>query len=250
MKLMNEPDTLLPENVTETGLRTTSRNVDFKGEALSVPDAFWDSDRDQPNVGALVKSHADLRRKLSERGAKVPESYELFVPEDLVDLIKADAEDPLAIGAMDWARKHGLSQEAFSELSSLYYSQMQGVSGPDQGVEMEKLQTLFGPRLSVELDQLTQWADGMLGEDMARAPELYHAFERMTSTAEGILLLKTLKDRLGERGVPSFRGHGGARLDASALRALQASEAYVSGDEATRRKVAEGWARLFPDVEE
>lgn len=49
--------------------RPEPRSVRFKGETLAVPDAFWDAETDAPNLGALVKSHTDLRRKLSESRA-------------------------------------------------------------------------------------------------------------------------------------------------------------------------------------
>jgi len=228
------------------------RAVEFKGETLKVPDAFWDVDGDCPNVGALVKSHSDLRRKLSEHAgdatlARVPETYELVVPEHLSQMIEINHEDPLAKGAMDWARKHGLDQDAFSELTALYYDKIVPQSDEDhrQG-EMEKLHNALGPRADADMKELSSWVDGLLGDDLANAPELYLALDHLTSTADGVLLMKKLKDRLTERGVPTSRYSASRPLDAEALRQLQSSDAYASGDPIIRRKVTEGWSRLYP----
>ncbi len=60
------------------------------------------------------------------------------------------------------------------------------------------------------------------------------------------MLVKAIKDKLGEAALPTARAAAPKGLDASALRTLQASDAYLAGDPAARRKVADGWARLFP----
>jgi hypothetical protein len=252
--MMNNDKELKPVPVT-----VDPRSVSYKGEQLNVPDAFWDADSQSPNVGALVKSHADLRRKLSERGSdgvgavmQVPEAYELVVPEDLAELIAADHEDPLAQNAMDWARRHGLGQDAFSELAAMYYGKLasghKDASSQRDG-ELERLHESLGPRADRDMEDLSRWVDGVLGDDLVNAPELYFALDHLTSTADGVILLKTLKDRLAERGVPTARGGSGSHLNEAALRKMQGSEDYRSGDPQTRRKVAEGWARLYPDRE-
>ncbi|MBN2752623.1 MAG: hypothetical protein JXQ84_07930 [Rhodospirillaceae bacterium] len=222
------------------------RSVRFKGEEIAVPDAFWDGDANCPNVGALVKSHADLRRKVSEQRPAAPEVYALTLPEDLAQRIAPDESDPLAHQAMDWAKKHGLGQEAFSELTTLYYGAL-AENAVDREAELGRLTEALGPRAEAEMAGLSQWVDGMLGDAVAKTPDLFHALENLTATAEGVLLLKAFKDKLTESGVPSSRSGGGKRLDAASLRALQESDAYRAGDAATRRVVEDGWARLFPN---
>jgi len=236
------------------------RSIAYKGETLSVPDAFWDGKTQSPNVGALVKSHADLRRKLSEQGSggatlsadrdAVPDMYELCLPKGMEDHIQVAPEDPLAKNAMDWARRHGLGQEAFSELTQMYYERLASEQQDDdhrQEGELEKLHEALGPRADHEMEDLSRWVDGLLGPDLENAPELYCALDQLTSSADGVILLRTLKERLGERGVPTSRMSSGPYLNEESLRQLQSSEAYRSGDKSTRRQVAEGWARLYPD---
>ena len=78
----------------------------------------------------------------------------------------------------------------------------------------------------------------------------HHALNRLTATADGVLLLKALRDRISEPGLPSGRDGGAGLPDAAALRALQASEPYLAGDPAVQKRVAQGWARLYPEAGE
>lgn len=240
---MNEFDTLPPDGGDVPA--DAPRSVSYKGEVFAVPEAFWDAAANRPNLGALVKSHADLRRKLSEQRPAVPETYALTVPDDLAGRIAPDAADPIAVAAMEVARRHGLSQEAFSDLAALYYGNLDA-SRVDRDAEMERLSAVLGERTPVELRDLGRWMEGLLGSAFSDDPALRRTAAHLTATADGVMLLKALKDRLAERGVPSFRVGGVSGLDAAALKALQASDAYLDGDPAVRRKVAEGWERLFP----
>lgn len=220
-------------------------SVSYKGEEIAVPDAFWDAQRGSPNLGALLKSHADLRRKLSEDRPGTPETYELAVPETLAGRIAPDPEAPLARDAMAWAKENGIGQQAFSELAALFYGDLAGRE-PDRESEMATLAREFGPRAEAELDGLSRWATGLLGPVFAERPELQAAAENLASTAAGVMLIKAIKERLGERGLPSARGGAASGLNEADLRALQAGDAYLAGDPATLRKVEEGWKRLYP----
>jgi hypothetical protein len=241
---MSEDD-ILSKKIVEAA--PPPHSVRYKGEDLPVPEAFWDTAAGGPNLGALVKSQSDLRRMLSEQRPEVPEAYELAVPQDLANRIRADAEDPLAQSAMDWAKKQGLSQEAFSELAALYYGRL-AEDAVDRDAEMGKLKSVFGSKAESELAGLGRWVQGLLGNTLSRDPEMERTLHHLTATADGVKLLKAFKDRLAEPAVPSFREGGVPAMDAAGLRALQASDAYLAGDPAVRRKVAEGWARLYPDV--
>jgi len=241
---MTMSESLLPGDAADA-----PRSVRYKGEEVTVPEAFWDAAAGGPNVGALVKSHADLRRKLSEGRPQPPESYALTLPEDLAARIAPDENDPLARRAMDWAKQQGLGQEAFSGLAALYYGHLAD-GAPDRDSEMQRLAEALGPRAGAELAGLSRWVGDILGEGMGKSPEIAAALDRLTATADGVLLLKAIRDKLGETGLPSSRGGAAPRLDAAALRALQASDAYLAGDPAARRTVAEGWARLFPEDRE
>lgn len=216
---------------------------DGNAEKLEVPDEFWDAEKGAPRLGALLKSRNDLRAKLGEGKAAAPETYELRVPEALAGRFQADPEQPIAKAAMAFAKKHGLSQEAFDELAATYFEGQAG-NTLDPAAERAAVEKALGPDAKAEMEGLGQWVSGLLGQDFAKNPGLLSAAEALASSSEGVLLLKALKDRIGEKGVPAARTSSEPVLSEESLRALQASEAYQNGDPATRRRVAEGWEAL------
>ncbi len=147
------------------------------------------------------------------------------------------------------ARHHGLGQEAFSELASLYHGWL-AETAVDREVEIGKLKGAFGARTEAEIAGLGDWVEGFLGDALGQSPDMFAALDRLTATADGVLLLKALRDRISEPGLPSGRDGGAGLPDAAALRALQASEPYLAGDPAVRKRVAQGWARLYLEAGE
>jgi len=76
------------------------------------PEKFWDEDG--PDVEKLAKSYAELEKAFKQGKHKAPEDgYEM---QDLVDR-GLDLEDPSVEMYQEWAKKYGISQQAFSELA-------------------------------------------------------------------------------------------------------------------------------------
>lgn len=216
---------------------------DGNAEKLEVPDEFWDAEKGAPRLGALLKSRNDLRAKLGEGKPAAPEAYEIHVPEALAERVQADPEQPIAKAAMEFAKKNGFSQEQFDELCAAYF-EGQAASTLDPAAERAAVEKALGPDAKAEMEGLGKWVDGLLGQDFAKNPGLLTAAEALASSSEGVLLLKALKDRIGEKNVPSPRETPVPAVTEEGLRELQASEAYINGDPATRRRVAEGWETL------
>ncbi|MGH6886289.1 MAG: capsid assembly protein [Kiloniellales bacterium] len=236
------------------------RLVEWNGERFEVPEDLWDGARNAIRAEAAVKRALDLRRKLSERAPNAaesaPERYELALPAALEGKMSVDPGHPLVEPAMAWARKHGLSQEAFAELAQLWYGHEAEASGEaggasDRDSEMARLDAALGQRADAVKGELARWMNGLLGRDFAAEPALLSAAEELASTAEGVLLLKAIKDKLGERPLPASRGAGAPPLDEARLKTLQASPAYQDAAHPDhKRTVAEvqrGWASLYPE---
>ena len=234
---------------TEAG----GRVVEFNGERLEVPDDLWDGETGAIRAEAAVKRALDLRRKLSEKPA-APESYQLVVPDDLKEKVEANAEHPLAKPAMEWARKHGLTQDAFAELTGLFYAREAAGFDEDARFATEQNEALakaLGENAEKVKKELGQWVGGLLGGDFKENPALLEAAGLLASDANGVLLIKALKDKIGERGIPSGRDRDSGAVSEADLKALQASDAYRHEHhpqhEATVAKVREGWKRLYPE---
>ena len=229
--------------------RKKNHRFTYRDATYEVPDQFWNREADDIDLGALLKSQADLRRQVSGRTA-APEAYEIAVPDDLADRVAIDPADPMAAAAMAWAKKHGLSQEAFGELVETFARTEAAANDPDafQAAQMEKLKETYGHRCDEVCREVGHWFGGLLQRDFAEAPELLEVAEELASDARGVQLLKALRDRLTERGVPGHRDQPAGVMDEAALRRLQASDAYLNArhpdHDATVRKVRDGWSRL------
>ncbi|ANK80122.1 MAG: hypothetical protein TEF_04465 [Rhizobiales bacterium NRL2] len=221
----------------------------YRDTAYEVPDQFWDREAGDIDLAALLKSQADLRRQVSGR-MKAPESYDLRVPEDIADRVAIDPADPAAAAAMAWAKKHGLSQEAFGELVEGFARAEADARDPEafHTAQMAQLKEAYGHRCDEVCQEVGHWFGALLQRDFADRPELLEAAEELASDARGVMLLKALRDRLTERGVPGHRDQPAAGMDEAALRRLQASDAYLNArhpdHDAVVRKVRDGWQRL------
>ena len=213
-----------------------------------MPDDLWDGENGTIRAEAAVKRALDLRRKLSEKPA-APESYELVVPDDLKEKVEANAEHPLAKPAMEWAKKHGLTQEAFAELTGLFYAQE--AAGFDEDAKFtteqnEALAKALGESAGKVKKELGQWVGGLLGKDFKENPALLEAASLLASDANGVLLIKYLKTRSGS-GIPPVVI--GSRVSAD-LRPASPRRLPERTPSAARSHVGqgrEGWKRLYPN---
>ena len=227
------------------------RKIEYNGESLDIPDQYWDKNaadgKGGINTGALLKSATDLRKLQSEQ-IKAPENYELAVPETLQDKITVDAELPIAKNAMEWAKANNVSQEAFSELTALFYEDQAG-GLIDQDAEQEILNQALGDNPDKAKTDIGKWFGGLLGDEFAAKPELMEEAQLIASSANGVLLLKALKDKLsGHTKIPpNDGGQAGDALSLEGLKKLQASKEYQNGDKETVRKVREGYQKLYPE---
>ena len=192
------------------------QQVKYRDQTYDIPVNFRDPATGELNLGALLKSHHDLRRRLSQRPA-APEHYDLALPGELAELFcrcEAEATDP----------------ERYRE------------------TQMQALEQALGDGAPHVCKEVGQWFGALLGEDFSRDPDLLAAAETLAADARGVLLLKALRDRLGERGVPGPRGEAGAPADEAALRRLQASQAYLDSrhpdHHAVSQRVRQGWRAL------
>ncbi len=239
---------------------TTSRGgvIEHKGERIALDQNYWDTAANEgqggPNVGALAKAVTDLRRQVSGRSEPSPDTYELNVPEPLANTIQADPNHPLAKPAMEWAKKNGLSQQAFNDLTSLFYTQQAQEEEGNQKWYAEQrsiLDQALGPHAETIKQDISRWFEGLLARDFKEQPKLLEAAQIMASSADAVLLIKALKDKISERTVPSGRNEDLGVLLADDLRNLQSSQAYLDqshpNHKATVAKIREGYQRLYKE---
>jgi hypothetical protein len=236
---------------------TVGRVIDFNGEKLEVPEAFWDKEADALNGAAAVKAALDLRKQLSDK-PKAPEKYEFNVPEDLKDKVVFDAEAPEAKAAMELAKKHGLSNEAFGELLSLHLQTLAGTATSDDktiaaeiDADAARLIQIFGgeEQAKTKIAELDQWLFPLtLGADKKPDPGKLAAISSLRVTAAGTELLFEMRKMMGQAPLPGSKDAGaGAALSETELKAMVADPRYHRDHDPTFiKQVQEGFKKLYP----
>lgn len=229
--------------------QSSAHVLEHNGEKIEVPENFRNEDG-TPNVAAILKSQTDLRKQVGEKPAP-PEKYELNVPEALQEVIKPDNDNPMVAPVMEWAKKHGISQQAFDELTASYYGQMAPDPEADKKhAEMEtaKLKDSLGDNMKGRLDEIGKWTGAVLG-DLRNDEGVKEAITALTTSASGVMVLDKIMRASGERTIPSGKD-GGSRpaLSQDDIRALQGTDAYWNSSHpehsSTVKRVKEGLAAL------
>lgn len=180
-------DTTMTDTVSDTAAETGGMRDAYAGRTYA--------DADVTEAGAAASS-------------SVPDVYALNLPEDLTGRVELSADHPLYAPASDWARKWNLPQAAFDELVAIQAGHEAG-SGIDQGAERTKLIEAFSEngRLSpaqaqAKADEIGRWAVGLLAGEAKRNPAIVNELVALTATADGVALLRALKNRVGEARPP------------------------------------------------
>jgi hypothetical protein len=188
---------------TEAQEQTVSDKPEF------VQDKFWDADRKEVNLENLASSYNALEKKLGsrtedlskqvrqdleqERLGKVPEEYNLNVPE-LPENVDVSVSDDMEIVQWwkDTAKQNGLSQEQFDEGVKVFIDNAMATL-PDINAEMEKL----GDNSKERVEAAELWSKKNL------SPEAYNTFSSVASTAEGVKAIEEIMKMTKDSPMPT-----------------------------------------------
>lgn len=188
---------------TETQEQTVSDKPEF------VQDKFWDADRKEVNLENLASSYNALEKKLGsrtedlskqvrqdleqERLGKVPEEYNLNVPE-LPENVDVSVSEDMEIVQWwkDTAKQNGLSQEQFDEGVKVFIDNAMATL-PDVNAEMEKL----GDNSKERVEAAELWSKKNL------SPEAYNTFSSVASTAEGVKAIEEIMKMTKDSPMPT-----------------------------------------------
>jgi len=164
-----------------------------------ISEKFWDNDRGEVNVESLSTSYNALEKKLGqrtdelskqirtdveqERNAKIPEKYEIKLPDNIPEDIQIDVSEdqPLLKWWGDKAKSMGLSQEEYNEgINTFVQNEIAGL--PD--IEQEKLN--LGDNAKQRIESTDLWAKKHLSE------EGYNTIAKIASTANGVKALEEI----------------------------------------------------------
>jgi len=180
----------------EDNKQETTQQESAKPEYIS--DKFWDNDRGEVNVESLGTSYNSLEKKLGqrtdeltkqirtdieqERSAKVPEKYEITMPEIPEDInMEVNEDQPLLQWWSETAKSMGLSQDQFNEgINQFVQNEISGLPNIDE--ESKQL----GDNAKDRIESADLWAKKHLSENA------YNTMAKLSSTAEGVKALEEI----------------------------------------------------------
>jgi hypothetical protein len=194
------------------------------------PEKFWDEDG--PDVEKLAKSYAELEKAFKAGKHKAPEDgYDV---DSLIDG-GLDPEDPGLELYQDWAKKYGISQQAFEELASgileMTGEQEEAVQY-DQQEEMNKLGERAQEKISY-LERHIKKANLNNNEQQALAMGL--------NSADAINAMVKFIQGYTNEGIPTSPVVATPEMDVTDLRQAIADPRWQS-DPVWRTKIEQQWA--------
>lgn len=238
----------MTENLLDAGLSGNTGAVavapvvagDRSERPTGLPDKFWDERSNQVRLDALIKSYAELERKLGSQPVRDvpagPDQYRLVVKNDL---LTTDADINRRLHSAGFTQEQAqLVYDLACERLMPMISELAAMFEAD--AQIERLTQQFGgeERWRETARQIDAWG-------RARLPQ--RVFEALSTTFEGVVAMHRMMD--GEE--PGLLRDAGARetgADETALKQLMRDPRYWKHqDPAIVEKVREGFRRLYQD---
>ena len=154
------------------------------------PDKFWEDDG--PDLEKMAASYNELEKKFHKGDHKTPEKYD----KSIVEKAGIPDDDPLVSFFDDWAKKNGLTQSAYDEITNQFLSQAQGQQESiDLDVKQQK--ALLGTNADEIIKGNIGWSDSLLRKGIISEEER-DEIDIWGGTAIGQKLLIKMRNLAGD----------------------------------------------------
>ena len=203
------------------------------------PDKFWD-EKEGPDIEALVKSYNELQKKFSQGGHKAPKDYNVeFLEKESIDI----KNDPLVKGYTDWAKKYGITQDAYEDLAKTFMeSNADFVQRSQANIVEEK--KLLGNKAEERIGSVMKFGDTLKSRGVLSDQELAE-FDNMAGTALGIKVIEKIRSYYGEQPIAPVRDTEVLGMSKDEIRAMVGDPKYGK-DQAFTLKVEKLFEKAFP----
>ena len=218
-----------------------------------ISEKFWDKDKGEVNVESLGTSYNSLEKKLGqrtdeltkqistdieqERSAKVPEKYEIKMPEIPKDVnMEVNEDQPLLKWWGETAKSMGLSQDQFNEgINQFVQNEINGLPNIEQETQ------LLGDNAKDRIESADLWAKKHLSENA------YSTVAKLSSTAEGVKALEEIMSLNKSSVMPSSPTAVESKPSVSDLRSMMKDPKYWKDGEKDPAYI-ERVSKLFEQV--
>jgi len=218
-----------------------------------ISEKFWDKDKGEVNVESLGTSYNSLEKKLGqrtdeltkqirtdieqERSAKVPEKYEIKMPEIPKDVnMEVNEDQPLLKWWGETAKSMGLSQDQFNEgINQFVQNEINGLPNIEQETQ------LLGDNAKDRIESADLWAKKHLSENA------YSTVAKLSSTAEGVKALEEIMSLNKSSVMPSSPTAVESKPSVADLRSMMKDPKYWKDGEKDPAYI-ERVSKLFEQV--
>lgn len=205
------------------------------GRPDGLSDQFWDADKKEVRLPALIKAANDMRARLARGGEEAapasPDAYALPAIEGLPKELVPGNDDQVWKAVRQAAHEAGLTQKQLEAVARPYLAAVaeqsrQGQPNEDaQRAAYEAELARLGPQGRQVVNEVGSWLSGLVTRGVMTAEE-FSALQSV-STAEGVRALGKLRGMVGEKPIP---------LDALDNGAMSYADAERMMDEALRTR--------------
>jgi hypothetical protein len=207
------------------------------GRPEGLPDQFWDAEKKEVRLAALVKAANDMRARLARGGEEAPpasaDGYALPAVEGLPKELVPPNDDPVWSAVRKAAHEAGLTQKQLEAVARPYLAavaeqakQRQPATEQDAAAAYEAELARLGPQGRQVVHEVGAWLSGLVARGVMTGEE-YAALQGI-STAEGVRALAKLRSMAGEKPIPLSALDDGAMSYADAERMMR--EAFEKKD--------------------
>ena len=203
------------------------------------PDKFWD-EKDGPDIEALVKSYNELQKKFSQGGHKAPKDYDTnFLQDQQIDA----KEDPLVKEYTDWAKKYGITQEAYEDLAKTFIDNNMAIAERTQA-DLTEQKKMLGNKANERINSIMKFGDALKDKGVLSDQEL-EEFDNMAGSALGVKVIEKIRSYYGEQPIPSVAPTEELGMSKDEIKAMVADPKYGK-DPAYTLKVEKLFEKAFP----
>ncbi len=195
-----------PQSSTESGAMPST-------EANAAPSTIKIGDADFEVPGDVATHVAALQKQIDDGAPQTPtDGYQLNVPEAFADRVQADPNDPRVEKLFEIAKTNGWKQDTVDALVAMEYANVAAAVEADTQAQANEKESLIkmmdpdgamgGEAALAKATEYGTWAVGLLGDDLKANPALMDELRFMTTTANGVALLKAIKDRTSVAAAP------------------------------------------------
>lgn len=168
-----------------------------------LPESYWDATAGAAKGEALTNDLTELgtlrtlKADIDAKAAALPKDaagYKIELPKDFQvpegRKFVADDKNPMVAEARGWAAKHGIPQEALTDLIGLYAkSQVNDLTAMAEFEAEEK--KALGTNADARIKSVTDWAGGIVGKDKAAI------LSPLLKTKAGVEAFETIMSKMG-----------------------------------------------------